>query len=134
MTSPASQPEPETAAIAYGARTSILVMAWVGLSGFAAILAFALYMAISGIEEGTPFESRLLVGAVSALGLYGTYGIWVFLKLRRCGRKLTPDGEQLAEAMELHRQFWVHAPFVSALSACGIPLTLAILWPGFQGR
>ena len=131
MNAPTTQPESEAAAIAYGARPSILVMAWAGLIGFSAILAFALYMAVSGIEEGTPFTSRLLGGAVSTLALYGAYGFWVFLKLHRCGRKLTPDGAQLAEAMELHRQFWNHAPFVSA---CSIPIAIAILWPGFQGR
>jgi hypothetical protein len=122
MDGPAPSPAPEAAAIAYGARTSILAMAWAGLLGYF-ILTLLLVALLLGDQELRRF---VLAGA-----LYGAYGFWVFLKLHRCGRKLTPDGAQLAEAMELHRQFWNHAPFVSA---CSIPIAMAIFWPGFQGR
>lgn len=122
MNAPKTYPESEAAAIAYGARPSILVMAWAGLLGYLALTVLFVLILLS-VQELRRF---VLAGA-----LYGAYGFWVFLKLHRCGRKLTPDGTQLAEAMELHRQFWNHAPFVSA---CSIPIAIAILWPGFQGR
>lgn len=68
---------------------------------------------LDGIDEyrkdlyGQPWKRSF------ALGCFALYGAWVFLELYRCAAKLTPDNGRLGEAMELHRQFWTHAPYLS---------------------
>lgn len=104
MTPPSDDSGDEAAAIAQGARTSILIMASAGLIGYAALTALCL---------STLLADQSLHGFVWFGALFGAYGLWVFLKLHRCGRKLSKDGQDLDEAMELHRQFWTHAPYLS---------------------
>jgi hypothetical protein len=120
MTPPSHDSGDEAAAIAYGARPSILILATAGIIGYAAFNVFCLSILITG----PGFHGFALFGA-----LFGAYGSGVCLKLHRCGRKLSKDGRHLAEAMELHRQFWSHAPFLSLGS---FVMLLAILWPAPQ--
>lgn len=120
MTPPSHDSGDEAAAIAQGARTSILIMASAGLIGYAALTALCL---------STLVADQSLHGVVWFGALFGAYGLWVCMKLHRCGRKLSKDGKHLDEAMELHRQFWSHAPFLSLGS---FVMLLAILWPGPQ--
>lgn len=120
MTPPSPDTGDEAAAIAYGARTSILILATAGVIGYAALSALCLWALVADPS----FQGNVLFGA-----LFGAYGLWACLKLHRCGRKLSKDGRHLAEAMELHRQFWSHAPFLSLGS---FVMLLAILWPAPQ--
>lgn len=122
MTTPAHDTGDDAAAIAYGARSSILVMATFGVIGYAALTA-SLVLLLSTDPVFHPF--------VLVAGLFSAHGLWAFVKLLRCGLKLRPDGLNLAEAMELHRQFWSHAPYVSVGSFI---ILVATLWPGIQGH
>jgi hypothetical protein len=118
---PSLRTAPQAAAIAYGARTSILPMAWAGLLVYAAFvglwLAFVPFSLLYVWKE-PPTEALKITTATGLIAIlpYSLYGAWVFRKLLRCGRLLTPDGENLEEALSLHRQFWKHAPFLSAFS------------------
>lgn len=128
MTTPAHDTCDEAAAIACGARQSILIMATAGLIGYSILTAFFWLGAFAWLLIPTDpvFNPLVLAG-----GVFSVYGLWVFVKLLRCGLKLRPDGLHLDEAMELHRQFWSHAPYVSVSS---FVILLPILWPGIQGH
>jgi hypothetical protein len=122
MTPPSHDSGDEAAAIAYGARPSILILATAGLIGYAILTALCLWALVADPS----FQGNVLFGA-----LFGAYGLWACLKLHRCGRKLSKDGQHLDEAMELHRQFWTHAPYLSFGS---FVILAAILMPGIQGN
>jgi hypothetical protein len=122
MTPPSHDSGDEAAAIAYGARPSILILATAGLIGYAILTALCLWALVADPS----FQGNVLFGA-----LLGAYGLWACLKLHRCGRKLSKDGKHLDEAMELHRQFWTHAPYLSFGS---FVILAAILMPGIQGN
>ena len=120
---PSLQTDPEDAAIAHGARTSILTMAWAGLVVYLAILVLwlvfvplSLFWAFA--KNSQPIEVREIFSAACLIAIfaYALYGGWIFRKLLLCGRMLTPDGKNLKEALSLHRQFWTHAPSLSGLS------------------
>ena len=114
--------DPEDAAIAHGARTSILTMAWAGLVVYLAILVLWLVFVPLSLwafaKNSQPIEAIEIFSAAClfAIFAYALYGGWIFRKLLLCGRMLTPDGKNLKEALSLHRQFWTHAPFLSGLS------------------
>jgi len=124
MNTPSPKTSQEAAAIVSGARTSILTMAWAGLIAYAAILLLSFVLVVQGIgakmaahmhkhPEGA--REAIRMAGILALAPYSLYGAWVFRKLLRGARLLTPDRANLSEAFALHREFWTHAPFLSGL-------------------
>jgi hypothetical protein len=101
------------------ARTSILVMAWLGLIGMILLglgaLTWAVMMLIyfpDHIGALTGDTIAFCLGVLAAAT--GAYGARTFRSLLRCGRHLGADGE-LGPALEQHRLFWRQGAILSGL-------------------
>jgi hypothetical protein len=87
------------------ARTSIVVMAWLGLVALG-LLGLSVLAWTASDQTGS---CLYLLTAATCF-----YGLRAFWHLLRCGRNLAADGD-LGAALGHHRLFWLHGAILSGL-------------------